>query len=119
DDAVVRTAVPVVRDGVRAVAGATAVDAQEPRDAGRRGRGTLACFRHGGGDQQGAHDAERALLVFVPLGGEVGIAGAATGAQRDRGDAEGDRHVRVGGGARELVIVTHRARRRNGGLDER
>src|SRR6266849_6064619 len=46
----------------------------------------------------------RALGVFVPLGRQVRVAGLATAAQRDGGDAEGDRHVRVGGRARQLCV---------------
>ena len=47
------------------------------------------------------------------------ISRAAARTKRDRGDAEGDRDVGVGGSAGEFVFVAHRARRSDRGLHER
>src|SRR4029079_13376903 len=62
---------------------------------------------------------EGAVGVVVPLAFRVNTAAATTGADRDRGDAQADRYVRVGRGGRELGRATDRSRRFGGEVYER
>src|SRR5438105_3888115 len=83
-----------------------------------RGGPDLADLRHRGGDEERADDSERSFDVLVPFGGQMRVAGLAARAQRDRGDAERDRRVRVGGGAGELGVAAQRAIGRDRGLHQ-
>src|SRR5205085_9217843 len=119
DDVVVRAAVPVVRSGVRLLAATAAAPAQGEANAWRRRRGALGRRGHRRGDEEGAHDAKRAFVVFIPFGGKVCVTGAPARAQRDGGDAERDGNVCVGRGAGEVVLVTYRTCGGDGGLHQR
>src|SRR3989442_6310501 len=61
-------------------------------------------FRHRRRHEERPDDAERSFRVFVPLGREMRVARLAARAQGDRGHAQGDRHVGVGGRARQLGV---------------
>src|SRR2546425_11963000 len=61
-------------------------------------------FRHRRRHEERPDDAERSFCVFVPLGREMRVARLAARAQGDRGHAQGDRHVGVGGRARQLRV---------------